>query len=133
MSRKSSLKPSGRRDLDSDDSLDTEDANKELAENDGLPMNQEIELSDHNLQDDHLDSQLVQQTNKFEKLGEGVPTQVLDPKSYAFVPSDWTQRIRGAGQQTKRSEQINDVLHNPQYHVKGEKVQVQRTNFLHHL
>jgi hypothetical protein len=39
MSRKSSLKPSGKRDLDSDDSLDTEDANKELAENDGLPMN----------------------------------------------------------------------------------------------
>lgn len=82
-------------------------------------MNEEIELSDHNLQENDLGSQ-DDMPIQFEKLGPGVPTQALDPRSYAFVPSNWTQRIRAAGQNTKKSEYVGSLLHHPESHQKSE-------------
>jgi hypothetical protein len=74
-------------------------------------MNEDIELSDHNLHDQQVDSQDNNQMDKYPELGPDAPNAALNPKSYAFVPSNWTKRIRAAGQQTKRSEALGSLLH----------------------
>jgi len=42
--------------------------------------------------------------------GRQAPLQELDPKSYAHLPSCWTQRIRPAGKLTYQSEGLYNVL-----------------------
>jgi hypothetical protein len=109
-SRKSSMKVSNQiEDVDSD-SETTDSQHQQESDIEQMPMNEDIELSDRNL-DDQLDSQDGTLDTRFEKLGPGVPNEALNPKSYAFVPSTWTQRIRPAGQQTKRSEGVFSVMH----------------------
>ena len=41
-----------------------------------------------------------------------MPTAALDPKNYAFVPSQWTQRIRPSGRFTNKSDNLGSVLQN---------------------
>ena len=38
------------------------------------------------------------------------PAQELDPKTYQYLPSCWTQRIRPAGKVTYKSEALYDVV-----------------------
>ncbi len=65
------------------------------------PMNEEIEPSlDEKSSQQHPDDTLLQRGEVYKKFGPGVPTAALDPKNYAFVPSQWTRRIREAGRQT---------------------------------
>ena len=40
--------------------------------------------------------------------------QVLNPKNYAFVPSIYTQKIRPAGQGTRKSESLGSLLRTPE-------------------
>jgi hypothetical protein len=102
------------------DSETTDSQHQQESDIEQMPMNEDIELSDRNL-DDQLDSQDGTMDTRFEKLGPGVPNEALNPKSYAFVPSTWTQRIRPAGQQTKRSEGVFSVMHQPENNVWEEQ------------
>lgn len=102
------------------DSETTDSQHQQESDIEQMPMNEDIELSDRNL-DDQLDSQDGTMDTRFEKLGPGVPNEALNPKSYAFVPSTWTQRIRPAGQQTKRSEGVFSVMHQPESNVWEEQ------------
>lgn len=45
--------------------------------------------------------------------GPGIAVEALNPKSYAFVPSNWTRKIRAAGAGTIKSEQLGMVMHYP--------------------
>lgn len=44
--------------------------------------------------------------------GPGVPTACLNPRNYAFVPSEWTMKIRPAGRLTSQSEGTGALLQN---------------------
>jgi hypothetical protein len=40
----------------------------------------------------------------------GAPIEALNPRSYGFVPSSWTEKIRPAGVQSRVSENIGSLL-----------------------
>lgn len=42
--------------------------------------------------------------------GRKADVKELDPRYYQFAPACWTQRIRPAGRQTYRSENLYNVL-----------------------
>lgn len=110
-SRKSSMRASSAKQDQNDD--DDEDSHLEdQSDIEQPPMNEDIESLDHNSNDQNYDNQAAAQPQtRFEALPPGAPTQALNPRSYAFVPSNWTQRIRAAGSKTIQSEYVGSVLH----------------------
>lgn len=77
-------------------------------------MNEDIESLERNSQDQNLDNQAAAQPQtRFEVVPPGAPVLALDPRNYAFVPSNWTQRIRPAGCKTINSEYVGSILHQP--------------------
>lgn len=70
-------------------------------------MNEDIEVP---LEDEQQSTCESLKQTKFEQLPPGVATAALDPRSYAFVPANWTNKIRAAGQQSRKSETIGSLL-----------------------
>lgn len=64
-------------------------------------------------EEQQLDMQKNNEVEVIQEFGPGVPTEALNPKSYAFVPSNWTQRIRAAGAKTRKSEGMLTLMHCP--------------------
>lgn len=117
-SRKSSIRASSKHQPDDEDDEDShlEDA----SDIEQPPMNEDIESLEH--ESENYDNQAAAQPQtRFEALPPGAPTEALNPRSYAFVPSNWTQRIRAAGSKTNMSEYVGAILHQPVYDKKEER------------
>ena len=81
-----------------------------------VPMNEEIKHDDEEFQNQQMDSQELKQQDDLKEYGPGIANEALNPRSYAFVPSNWTRKIRAAGQATDRSEALGHVMHFPNAH-----------------
>jgi hypothetical protein len=55
----------------------------------------------------------LDRNQEIQEFGPGAPTEALNPKSYAFVPSTWCKKIRAAGAPAVRSENLGEVVHLP--------------------
>ena len=106
-SRKSSLRASSKNIDDSDE----DDASENASDISHPPMNEDIESLNHNEQDSNENQAADKPQARFEQLPPGVPTEALNPRSYAFVPSNLTQRIRAAGSKTIPSESVGNIMH----------------------
>lgn len=106
------MKHSSRGGVDDDEDEedeDDDDSYEGLEPNDAVPTNVDIEVNDDekNLLGQDL---VVEKKKPLKLLPAGVPTAALNPRNYAFVPSQWTERIRGAGRPTIPSESVGNLL-----------------------
>lgn len=75
-----------------------------------VPQNKEIEINEDEKNLLGL-QQVIEKKKPLQPLPPGVPVEALNPRNYAFVPSQWTERIRHAGRPVNHSESVGNVIY----------------------
>lgn len=118
--RKSSLKVRSAGLVGYHDEVDPDNESQHDDEIQDPPHNTEFDNYQQDMQNQNLDCQENDKPEVIEEFGPGVATQALNPRSYAFVPSNWTKKIRAAGSNTNRSEGLGAVMHMKANAKKGD-------------